>query len=292
MKIAITGASGLIGRHIAVLARQRGHEVISYSRHPPESPDWRRFTPDAPPDLTGCDGVLNLAGESVAGLWTSSKRRAIRESRILATRRIVEAIQSAPHPPRVLLNASAVGIYGDTGDSAIDESAPHGAGFLAEVCEAWESEALRAATASVRVVLLRTGLVLSPQGGALKAMLPAFRLGLGGRLGNGRQWIPWIHMEDEAALALAALETDSIQGPLNATAPNPVRNSDFTAALAATLRRPALFAVPAFALRAALGGFAAELLESRRVIPAAAAKAAFPFRFPDLPAALTSLLSK
>jgi uncharacterized protein (TIGR01777 family) len=291
MRIGITGVTGLIGRRIAALARERGHEVIGFSRNPKE-PGARRFRTDEVPDVTGCDAILNLAGETVIGPWTAAKRRAIRESRVMGTRRIVEAMLRAANPPRVLVNGSAVGIYGDTGDAVTDETAPHGSGFLAQVCEAWEAEALRAAEAGARVVLLRTGMVLAREGGALAAMLPIFRLGLGGRLGSGSQWIPWIHLEDEAALALAAAENAAFQGPLNATAPNPSRNADYTRALAAAVKRPAIFRVPALALKAATGGFSAELLESRRVIPAAASKAGFAFRFPDLDGALADLLRK
>jgi hypothetical protein len=211
------------------------------------------------------------------------------DSRVQGTRCLVKAIRHAGRPPRILVSGSATGIYADTGDAPTGESAPLGAHFLARVCKAWESEALQCAK-STRVVLLRTGMVLSRDGGALAAMLPIFRLGLGGKLGTGRQWLPWIHIDDEAALALAAIENDTLQGPLNATAPNPVRNSDFTQILAETLHRPAFFGVPAFALRAATGGFAAELLDSRRIIPAAAAKARFAFRFPSLREALADLL--
>ena len=291
MRLGITGATGLIGRRVAALARQRGHEVVGFTRHPEgRGAGWRRFTTAEPPDITGCDAILNLAGESVIGLWTSAKRRAIKESRVLGTRRIVEAIQSASEPPRVLVNSSGIGIYGDGGDQVTDEAAPHGSAYLAEVCEEWEAEALRAREAGARVVLLRTGMVLSPEGGALGAMLPIFRLGLGGNLGNGRQWVSWIHIEDEAELALAALLDEGFDGPVNATAPNPVRNADFTSALASKLHRPAFFSAPAFALRVAAGGFSAELLESRRIIPAAAAKAGFAFRFPAIEQALDDLL--
>ena len=291
MKIGITGVTGLIGRHIAALARSRGHEVIRFARHPEQAgAGLRPFSIDQAPDVTGCDAIVNLAGESVVGLWTPAKRRAIRESRVLGTQRIVEAIQQAEKPPRILVSASATGFYGNTGDTPTDETCPPGTGFLAQVCKEWEAEALKAAQSGTRVVLLRTGMVLAKDAGALPAMLPVFRLGLGGNLGTGRQWVSWIHIQDEAALALAAVENTAIQGPLNATAPNPVRNADFTRSLAGKLNRPAFFKVPAFALRAAAGGFSAELLESRRVIPVAATKAGFAFRFPVLEGALADLL--
>jgi uncharacterized protein (TIGR01777 family) len=289
MKIGITGAGGLIGRHVVALARERGHEVIGFTRDPEgKGPGWRRFSLKEMPDLKGCEAVLNLAGESVVGLWTAKKRREIMESRVLATRRIVEAMQAAAVPPRVLVNGSAIGFYGDTGDEAVDERARRGGGFLAEVCEAWEAEAMKAAPA--RVVLLRTGVVLAREGGALAAMLPAFRLGLGGRLGSGRQWIAWIHIADQAALALEAIENAGISGPLNATAPNPVTNAEFTRALGAALHRPTIFTVPSFALRTALDGFASELLESRRILPAAAEAAGYHFQYPSLPDAMSQLL--
>jgi uncharacterized protein (TIGR01777 family) len=289
MKIGITGVTGLIGRRVAALARERGHEVIGFSRNPHRT-DCRRFTTDGPPDLSGCDAIVNLAGESVIGLWTPWKRRAITQSRVLGTRRIVEAIRAASPPPRVLVNASAIGIYGDRGEAVTDEGSPHGKKFLAKVCEAWEAEASRARERGTRVVFLRTSMVLARGGGALGAMLPVFGLGAGGKLGNGRQWVSWIHIEDEAALTIAAVENEALDGPLNATAPYPVRNEHFTRALAGALHRPAFFTVPAFALKAALGGFSAELLESRRIVPAAAARACFAFKFPALEGALEDLI--
>jgi uncharacterized protein (TIGR01777 family) len=291
MKIGITGITGLIGRRVAALAQERGHEVIGFSRHPRQGgPEWRRLSMVEVPDVSGCDAILNLAGESVIGLWTPGKQRMIRYSRVLITRKIVTAIQAAREPPRVLVSGSAIGFYGNRRDAVTDERARQGIGFLPDVCEAWDREALRAVATGTRVTLLRTGIVLAREGGALAAMLPIFRLGLGGRLGNGRQWISWIHIEDEAALTLAALENEAFHGPVNATAPNPVRNADFTRALADALVRPAFFAVPSPLLRLAAGGFAAELIESRRIIPAAAAKAGFAFRFPTLDEALQDLL--
>jgi uncharacterized protein (TIGR01777 family) len=292
MKIGITGITGLIGRRVAALARERGHEVIGFSRRPERGgPGWRRLSMVEVPDVSGCDAILNLAGESVIGLWTPGKQRRIRYSRVLVTRKIVTAIQAAREPPRVLVSGSAIGFYGNRRDAVTDERARQGIGFLPDVCEAWEREALRAVATGTRVALLRTGLVLAREGGALAAMLPIFRLGLGGKLGAGRQWVSWIHIEDEAELALAALEGEAFRGPVNATAPNPVRNADFTRSLARALGRPAFFTVPSPLLRLAAGGFAAELLESRRIVPAAAAKAGFEFRFPTLDEALRDLLT-
>jgi uncharacterized protein len=293
VKIGITGATGLIGRRVAALARERGHEVIGFSRNPErQGAGWRRFSTEEVPDVSGCDAILNLAGESVMGVWTAGKKRAIRESRVLATRRIVEGIRAAKEGPRVLVNGSAIGFYGDTGDRVTDERAGRGSGLLAEVCEAWETEALRARELGVRVAMLRTGVVLAQEGGALGAMLPIFKLGMGGKLGSGRQWVAWIHIEDEARLALAAVEDGAMEGPVNGTAPEPVRNADFTKALGEAVRRPAVFWVPGFALRAVTGGFSAELLESRRIVPAAAAKAGFAFRFPEIKGALADLVER
>lgn len=288
MKIGITGITGLIGRHTAALARARGHEVIGFSRSP-RRPGCRGFSIHETPDIGDCDGIVNLAGETVAGLWTPAKRRAIHDSRVLGTRRIVEAMRESRTPPRVLVSGSAIGIYGDTGEEAADEHSHQGTGFLAEVCEAWEQEALRAAELGVRVVLLRTSVALSREGGALAAMLPVFRLGLGGKLGNGRQWFSWIHIEDEAAMIMDSVE-HPIHGPINATAPNPVRNVEFTRTLARVLHRPAFLGVPAFALRAAAGEFASEMLDSRRVLPTAAGEAGFRFKHPGLGEALSELL--
>jgi hypothetical protein len=291
LTIGIIGASGLIGRKVAAVARERGHEVIGFTREPERrGVGWREFTLDAPPDVIGCDAVLNLAGETVLGRWTTAKRRLIRETRVMATRRVVEAIKGCAKPPRIFVNGSATGVYADTGDTETGEDGAHGSEFLSEVCEAWEAEAVEVREIGVKVVLLRTGVVLSREGGALAAMLPAFRLGFGGKFGNGQQWVPWIHIEDEAALAVFAMETEAVEGPLNATAPNPVRNVSFTKELGRALHRPAFFHVPGFALKLAAGGFASELLDSRRIVPTKAEGAGFGFRFPTIIAALEDLI--
>jgi uncharacterized protein len=290
MNIGITGATGFIGMRVVDLALRRGHEVIAFSRSPERGIpgcEMRRFALDAPPDLAGCEAVIHLAGETIAGLWTPAKKRRIRESRVHGTRLVVEAIKASAEPPEVLVCGSGTGLYGDAGDAEIDESHPCGGGFLAGVVQSWEAEAWRAE--GCRVVLLRTSLVLGKGNGALGAMAPIFRAGLGGRLGSGRQWMPWIHIEDEAMLALFALENLEVRGPLNACAPWPVRNADFTKALARVLRRPAFLAVPRFAL-SLLGDFAHELLDSKRVVPASATEHGFRFRFPELGPALKDLL--
>jgi hypothetical protein len=292
MNIGITGASGFVGQSVVDLALRRGHSVIAFSRHPEKTIpgcEMRRISREAPPDLTGCEAVIHLAGENVAGLWTQEKKRRILESRVQGTRAVVEAIRSASSPPEVLVCSSGISVYGDGGDRELTEVSPKGAGFLADVVEAWEAEAAKAQPIA-RVATLRTSLVLGRRGGALAAMLPPFRLGLGGRLGSGKQWMPWIHLADHAMLTLYAVENQEVCGPVNAAAPWPVRNSEFTKTLAATLRRPAWFAVPGFALRLLLDGFADEVLQSRRVLPAKATELGFQFKFAELKEALKDLV--
>jgi uncharacterized protein (TIGR01777 family) len=290
MIIGLTGATGFIGRRIIDLALQRGHEVVAFTRDPRRilpGREMRKFSLEAPPDLRGCEAVIHLAGESVFGLWTTAKKRRIRGSRVLGTRRVVDAIVALHEPPEVLVCGSAIGFYGDAGDAELTEASPAGATFLAETCQAWEGAAFKATRC--RVVLLRTGIVLGSKGGALRAMTPVFRAGLGGPVGSGEQWMSWIHLDDEARLALFAVENLDVRGPLNATAPWPARNADFTRTLARMLRRPAFCRVPAFALRL-LGDFSHELLDSKRVVPAAATEHGFGFQFPELEPALKNLL--
>ncbi|RFC45948.1 MAG: hypothetical protein DVB28_000244 [Verrucomicrobia bacterium] len=290
MNIGITGASGLIGRRLSDLALRRGHEVLAFSRTPERripGCTMRLFSQDAPPNLESCEALVHLAGESVLGLWTSAKKQRIAQSRILGTRRIAESIATMPHPPEVLVSGSAIGFYGEGGDSEILESTPGGSGFLAQTSRDWEAEAL--ASKAGRIVLLRTGLVLAREGGALPLMARIFRLGLGGKLGSGSQWMSWIHLDDLCRLFLFCVENQSLSGPMNGTAPWPVRNVDFTKALATQVRRPAFFAMPAFALRW-LGEFSHELLDSKRVLPSVACSHGFPFQFPELSPALAELL--
>lgn len=283
MRLGITGASGFIGRRAAEMARSRGWDVVPFSRRPDGSAG-RRFVPGEPADVDGLDAVLHLAGEPVVGRWTREKRARIMDSRVLGTRSIVEGFARASCPPRVLVNASGVGFYGDTGDRLVDESSPAGRGFLADVCRAWEAEALKLHDA--RVVLLRTGLVLGSGGGTMKRILPVFRAGLGGRLGNGKQWMSCVHIDDVAGMALRAVETQSLRGPLNAVMPEPVTNAAFTKEVARAVHRPALFPAPAFLLRAVLGEMSSLLLDSCRVRPAAAEKNGYRFAFRDVAAAL------
>jgi uncharacterized protein (TIGR01777 family) len=293
MQLALTGATGFVGRHVIRLAVRRGFEVVAFTRDSArpvgDCIETRKFSTDAPPDLAGCDAVIHLAGENVAGLWTRKKMQRIRDSRILGTRQIAAAIEAMPQPPEVLVSASATGYYSD-GEDELTEDSPCGTGFLAETCRAWEAEAL-AAEKRCRVVRTRIGMVLGKTGGALRMMLPFFRLGLGARVGNGRQWMPWIHAEDLAALLLFAVENLDARGAINATAPWPARNADFTRALARALHRPAFLAVPAFVLRMFLGEFSRELLGSKRALPAAAAALGFGFRFPELAPALADAVT-
>jgi len=306
VKIGITGATGFIGARIIALAQQKGHTLVGFTRNPsrpvPGCAETRKFSPGEKMNVEGCEGIIHLAGEPVAGIWTKEKRRRILESRTLGTREVVQAIAASPYPPRVLVSGSAIGYYGYPGDIDLDEDSPPGTGFLAEVVRAWEAESHPKPPVSrdiggsppltnpLRIVNLRTGIVLG-NGGALKMMLPVFRLGLGGPLGSGSQWMSWIHIDDEAALALFALENDKISGPLNAVTPHPCRNTDFTNALASTLHRPAFFRVPAFLVKTTLGDFSRELLDSRRILPRRALAAGFKFQFPSIDAALADILS-
>jgi hypothetical protein len=276
MNITITGASGFIGRRLMKSLAKAGHSVRALSRH-------------AQP--VECDVVIHLAGEPVAQRWTAEAKRRIRESRVAGTRNLVEALATLTHRPEVLICASAIGYYGSRGDEILTESSSPGSGFLPEVCVAWEREAQAAEAFGMRVVRVRMGLVLDAGGGALVRMLPPFRMGVGGRLGSGQQWMSWIHLEDLVGLFQFAVERQ-VRGPLNAVAPHPVTNSDFTRELARALRRPALFPVPGFALRLLFGEMAEVLLASQRVTPAAAEAAGFRFRFPQLAPALEGLLRR
>lgn len=257
---------------------------------------WVEWNPaTGPPSVARIgpvDAVVNLLGEPIAaGRWTRSRRAAIRDSRVLGTRNLAKAIFALSPRPRVFVSGSAIGYYGPRGDEELDEGAAPGEGYLASLAREWESEALRDATPDVRVVLLRTGIVLGPEGGALREMLRPFRLGLGGRVGSGRQWMSWIHLEDICGLILHAIDAEAVRGPLNGTAPLPVRNSEFARTLGRVLHRPAVLPAPAFALRLALGEMAeALLLTGQRVVPRRALETGYAFRHPRLEGALESLL--
>jgi uncharacterized protein len=283
MKVGITGVTGFIGSRVAAHCGRRGHEVVRFSRRPPAGA--RSFRLDAPPDLSGLDAIVNLAGEPILGLWTEEKKRRIRESRILGARRIVEAIGAIAERPRVLVNASAIGYYGDTRETIADESSPAGEGFLADVCREWEGEAGRAESFGVRVVFVRIGFVIGP-GGALKLLRPVFKMGLGGKLGDGRQWMSGVHVDDVAGIVLWAVENDPVRGPVNAVMAEPFRNSDFTKALSKCFGRPAMFPAPSFALRLALGELSHAMLDSARVVPRVAQQGGYAYQFSTLPLAL------
>jgi uncharacterized protein (TIGR01777 family) len=275
--VALTGASGFIGRALAGRLTAAGHEVRPLKLREEQS-------------VPACDAVVHLAGESVAQRWTTEAKRRILASRTDGTRRLIAELEKLPAPPRVLVCASAIGFYGSRGDEILDEKSAPGDGFLARVCVQLERAADPAAALGIRVVKLRIGVVLGPGGGALARMIPAFRLGVAGRLGSGRQWMSWIHLADLLALIEFALANGIISGPVNATAPNPVTNAQFTAGLARALKRPAFVPAPAFALKLMFGEMASMLLEGQRVLPRAALEAGFSSSYPELGPALRSLL--
>jgi len=286
MRLGITGATGFIGRRAAEMARARGWEVVPFSRQPRDAAT-RRFLPGEPADVDGLDAVLHLAGESVLGLWTKGKRARIMDSRVLGTRSVAEGFARAKHPPRVLISGSAIGYYGDTGDREVDESSPPGKGFLADVCRAWEAEALKVTNA--RVVLLRIGFVLGRNDGAMKLVLPVFKAGLGGRLGSGKQWMSLVHVDDVAGMALWSIENEMVRGPLNAVMPQPVTNAEFTREVARAVHRPAIFPAPSIILRLVLGKMSSMLLNSARVLPGVAERERYNFVFRNLSAALSDI---
>lgn len=296
----MTGASGLIGRALRALLIAAGHRVLPVVRHPP-SQDEIGWDPERSRiDATGFEGlnaVVHLAGESVAQRWTADRMERIRRSRELGTSLLARTLAGVKRPPESLISASAIGIYGDRGDELLPEEAPtpgaSSQSFLARVGTTWEASAAPAASAGIRVVHLRTGIVLTPAGGALKPMLVPFRLGVGGQLGSGRQWMSWIAMDDLLGAYQHCLTGNGLSGPVNAVAPNPVINREFTRLLAEVLHRPALFPVPAVALRLLLGRMADELLlYSQRVVPGQLDRSGFAFRYPDLKLALVHLLSR
>ena len=298
----VTGATGFIGRALCSALKERGQVFTALGRRPerakaalPGVKDVWRWRPKMEPApltaLQGAGAVVHLAGESVAGRWNAHKKRAIRDSRVSGTRHLVEAIGEAKSNPGVLICASAVGYYGNRGEEELTEEAAAGKDFLAEVCQAWETEARRAEEFGVRVVMLRSGIVLGLGGGALTQMLLPFKLGLGGPLGNGNQWMPWVHVEDVVGVILHAIEHASVSGPINVAAPTPVRNREFTKTLAQVLHRPAFLPAPAFGLKILLGEFADVLLASQRVLPKRIQELGYSFRYPALEGALRAILS-
>lgn len=287
MKIGVTGATGFVGRHFLAAARNAGHEVTGFSRNPRPTPgfaEMRRWQPVREADFSGLDALVNLAGESLVGVWTKKKRDAIRRSRVDDTCALVARLRELPQPPSVLVSSGGAAYYGDAGDTDLLETAPAGQGFLSEVARAWE-DAARLAADFTRVVTIRTSLALGPDGGPAAVMKRIFKCGLGGRFGSGRQWTPWIHVTDLARLYLHAVETSALTGPVNAAAPGAVRNRDFTTAIARAVHRPAFMPVPACALKLLPGGAGDMFLHSQKLVPAAAEASGFSFLFPAIDAA-------
>jgi uncharacterized protein (TIGR01777 family) len=301
MNVTLTGATGLIGARIVRALQARGDAVTVLSRDPEraraalgdvEAHAWRPLHEPAPSAaLTGRDAVVHLAGESVAQRWTDASRRAIRESREIGTRNLVAGIGAADPRPRALVSASAVGYYGPRGDELIAEDTAPGRDFLAQVCMAWEREAARAAEHGLRVANMRTGVTLDHEGGALAKMLPFFRLGIGGPVAGGRQYMPWIHADDIVGLYLAAADDASWEGPINAAAPEPATNRDFSRALGRALHRPAFAPVPGLAVRLLYGDMAEIVTTGQRAVPARALERGFAFRHTDLEQALRDALA-
>jgi uncharacterized protein (TIGR01777 family) len=292
--LGIVGASGFIGRELARQAAAAGWRVCGFSRSArgPGAgiPAWREWSET--PDFRGLRALVNLAGEPVNRRWTPERRRLFHDSRIGVTERIAAGLEilHAAERPRVLVNASAVGIYGDRGDEILAEDSAAGSGYLADLCRDWEKAADAVAGLGLRVMKWRIGVVLGREGEAFKQMLIPFRLGVGGRLGSGRQWMPWIHVEDLAASMLHGIGHASLGGPVNGTAPEPERNADFTRKLAKAVHRPAIIPAPPFALKLLLGEFAGVVLASQRAVPRALLESGFKFRYPALETALVDLL--
>ena len=294
MKILITGASGLIGKALQKSFRENGYEMLLASRSEPKDDQHIQWSTDTGfrdediPRLEGLDAVIHLAGESVSGLrWTDEKKKAIRDSRVFGTRSMIETLDKLTDKPKVFISGSAIGFYGDRGNDELTESSPSGKTFLAEVCKEWEAESRRAEDLGIRTVLLRTGIVLSKDGGALATMLTPFKFGVGGVVGDGKQWMSWISLDDVVGIVNFALENESVRGALNVTAPNPVSNEEFTKTLGAVLYRPTFLPLPEFAVHMVFGEMGdALLLDSTRVMPKRINDAGYQFKFTNLKAAL------
>jgi uncharacterized protein (TIGR01777 family) len=292
MEIAISGATGFIGRRLSAALSGAGHSLRLLSRRAAPPLDWDPAAAEPRAGaLAGCDAVIHLAGEPIAQRWTPEVKRRIEDSRLHGTRHLVQALSIQPVRPRVLVCASAVGVYGDRRDEVLTESSPPGDDYLAGVCRQWEQQADLAEALGLRVVKLRIGVVLGRGGGALDKMLPPFRYFAGGKLGSGRQWMSWIHLDDLVAMIGWSLAS-AVNGPVNAVAPNPVRNVEFTRALAGALRRPAVFTVPGFAVRLLYGEMSQVVLGSQRVLPKTATDAGFRFQYAELARALEAILAR
>ncbi len=292
----VTGGTGFVGSYLLpklertiLTTRNVARAKKKVGKHGDEFLQWSDELSIAP--ATSIDAVVNLMGESIAeGRWTQAKKDRLRTSRVDATSTLVDEILKLERRPKVIVAASAVGIYGDPGESEVDESHPADDGFLGQLCSDWENENLRLAEHGVRVVLLRIGIVLGRGGGAAEKMLPVFKLGLGGKLGNGKQWVPWIHVDDLVGMILWAIENESISGPVNGSSPNPVRNSEMTSAMASAVGRFAFLPAPRFALKLVLGEFAESLFSSQRVIPKAAVEGGYQFQYPTIESAFKEIV--
>lgn len=302
MRVLVTGATGFVGHRLlekldspVVLSRNAAKAEASLKRFGVKAFAWDPLKgPPPQAAFEGVDAVIHLAGDPVAeGRWTKAKKARIRDSREIGTRNLVAGLAALTRRPSVLVSASAVGIYGDRGDEQLDERSRPGSGFLADVCEAWEREASRAAEVGLRVAMIRIGIVLGPGGGALGKMLTPFKLGIGSPLGSGRQYMPWVHLDDLVEMLLFAAREPGVHGPLNGVAPNPVTNREFTKSLGKVLGRPTFMpSVPGFALKTMLGEFAQVLLASQRVVPQAALSQGFAFKFAELEPALRDVLGR
>ena len=301
--VLITGATGFIGKELCRALKEKGYDMIILTRNPEKARErlsgiteierWNTLTEFPPVQTIGkSQAVIHLAGENISGRWNEDKKRLIRESRILSTQSIVKAMKEAKTRPELFISASAIGYYGDRGDAFLTEDSTPGKGFLTDICKGWEEEAKKAEQLGVRVVRLRIGIVLGPDGGALKEMLFPFKLGLGGALGNGKQWMAWIHREDLIGIILHILQNKDIKGPVNGTAPEPVQNREFSKTLGHVLRRPVVFSVPTFVLKLLFGEFAEFLLYSERVLPERIEEANYLFRYRTLEPALKECLLK
>ncbi|WOX09153.1 TIGR01777 family oxidoreductase [Streptomyces sp. N50] len=294
-RIAVTGASGLIGSALVRSLTADGHEVVRLVRRAARGADEVCWDPEGQyvdaAALDGCDAVVNLAGAGVGDhRWTDAYKKQVRDSRVLGTSALAEAVAALDRPPRVWVNGSAIGFYGETGDRAVDESAPPGDGFLPSLCVEWEEATAPVQEAGVRTVFARTGLVVAREGGAWAKLFPLYKAGLGGRFGNGRQYWSFVALHDEVAAIRHLIDTDGLSGPFNLTAPNPLTNREISAAMGRVLRRPSLFTVPSPALKLVLGEMSGDVLGSQRVLPKRLLESGFTFAFPEIEGAIRAAL--
>jgi uncharacterized protein len=295
MKVTVTGATGNVGRSLVGKLEEKGHEVTALSRSPgPDVVRWAKPKEEPPPPeaIEGQDAIVHLLGEPIDQRWTDEVKQELRDSRVLSTRQVVEGLKAAKQPPRVLVSQSASGYYGNRGDEKLTESSPAGDDFLADLVVEWESEANKAQDLGVRVVTTRTGVVLSSEGGALEKMLPFFKLGIGGPVAGGGQYVPWVHLDDVTGAMLAVLEDDAATGPLNVSAPSPATNKELSSTLGRVLKRPAFAPVPGLAVKALYGEMAHIVITGQRMLPARLEELGYDFAQPELESALRSATGK